>query len=146
AMPDVDPELEAVLARALARVPEERFQTAQEMRDALTAFVKKSNAPDGELAAYMHEHFEEARRDLQRRIRKCVQAIEAAAGTPEGEDQSELTLLEVTGEDVPVLNSGPYGLDDGLDATEPGSRSARRKSVVATPRLPVMSTTPGKVE
>lgn len=50
ALADVPPALDAVVLRGLARVPEDRFQTAHEMAEALAAF---DHAPPHRLAAWL---------------------------------------------------------------------------------------------
>lgn len=46
--PTIDPKLDAIVAKALSRQLTDRFQSAQEMRDALDAYVVGSPSPVGE--------------------------------------------------------------------------------------------------
>ena len=59
--PDVPPGLEAIILKALSQKPENRFQTADELRIALDRFASQQrlHCSVSGLAAYMKEHFGE---------------------------------------------------------------------------------------
>jgi serine/threonine protein kinase len=50
---DVPPELDAVVMKALARAPEHRYATAEQMAHDLSAVVDRAGADEGTLAAYL---------------------------------------------------------------------------------------------
>ncbi|HWA75302.1 MAG TPA: protein kinase [Polyangiaceae bacterium] len=70
AAPDVAPELEAIVTRALQPNPDDRFQTAKEMQLALEeAMPATVGMPHSrELATFMHEHFGEARKQQKAKL------------------------------------------------------------------------------
>lgn len=47
-VPDVDPELEAIVAKALSREASDRFETAAAMQEALHAFLRRSSSASAE--------------------------------------------------------------------------------------------------
>jgi serine/threonine-protein kinase len=69
-VPDVDPKLDAVVARALAKKPADRFATADEMRQALLAALEQSGTPFGpaELERWMRETFGSEQAEVDRVI------------------------------------------------------------------------------
>lgn len=68
--PDIRPELEAVIDRALARDPEKRFQTAQEMSEALEDCLNiyGKRVSDKQIRAWLCDLFGEDVADLKRRV------------------------------------------------------------------------------
>lgn len=84
-VPDVDPELEAIVKRALERNPDARYPSAQQMRQDLEQFVRRG-APanwDAELAAFMSEKFARQRQKVQQQIQLCMsQPYESQQGLP----------------------------------------------------------------
>ncbi|MFO0680341.1 MAG: serine/threonine-protein kinase, partial [Polyangiaceae bacterium] len=69
ALPDVDPKLDAIVAKALEKDPAKRFQTAAEMRDALEAFAMTSGtARTEDVGALVVDMFGTVRADVQKQI------------------------------------------------------------------------------
>ncbi len=68
--PDVPPELDAIVLKALAKRPEDRFQTADELEDALDSyFTLRSGQPTAKhLAAFLEGLFGKERADAKRAI------------------------------------------------------------------------------
>ncbi len=67
--PDVPPALEAIAMRALARTPADRYETAEEMREALEAFIATQPKVDARvLARYLEGLFGQSRADAKRAI------------------------------------------------------------------------------
>jgi hypothetical protein len=68
--PDVPPELDDIVLKALAKRPEERFQTASELEDALEGyFTLRSGQPSAKhLAAFLEGLFGQERADAKRAI------------------------------------------------------------------------------
>src|SRR5690606_12983121 len=58
-IPDMPPQLEQILLKALAREPEDRWQSAGEMHEALQMFIASEKPPFGtsKLAAWMRTAF-----------------------------------------------------------------------------------------
>lgn len=73
---EIPEELETIIMRALEREPEDRWQTAGEMHDALDAYVMRENPTYSprKLAAWMHEHFEQDIEREQERLRRLLDA------------------------------------------------------------------------
>ena len=67
---DIPPELERIVLRGLARNPDERYQTAAELQDALQKFLYQSGAfyARKDLAAYMRRTFDGHLRDESTRL------------------------------------------------------------------------------
>lgn len=80
----VPPQLDAIVLRALARDPEERFATARDMARALRAFLIQSGSGMGsrEIARWMTDLFEDRR---ERRLR----VLEEVVGEPLFEDEPD---------------------------------------------------------
>ena len=69
--PDVDPVLDDIVARALAKDVNDRFSTAAEMQAALDRFVRASGfeIDDAEIGRAMSAHFTETRERMQGQIK-----------------------------------------------------------------------------
>ncbi len=67
---DIPPELERIVLKGLARNPDERYQTAAELQDALQKFLYQSGAfyARKDLAGYMRRSFDRALRDEADRL------------------------------------------------------------------------------
>ncbi len=82
ARPDVDPRLDAIVARALEKDPAARFQTAQEMRDALEGFLAQAGPPvrSEDVGRWLQAAFAEDRERTRRRLQAATE------GRPFAED------------------------------------------------------------
>ena len=78
--PDVSPELDAVVARALARKPDERHQDAAQLHEALRAFLPPGFLPERALAALLARHFDvtRERRMLAAEVSRATRALPGA--------------------------------------------------------------------
>ena len=85
AMPDVDPELEAIVGKALEKDPQYRWQSAYEMRDALEAWLRSNPRParQEEVGRKMQHLFASVREDVQRQVERHMSAITTATNTQE---------------------------------------------------------------
>ncbi len=87
--PDVDPELDAIVAKALEKDPQFRFQTAQEMRDALDGFLASLASSTGrhvrqdEIGRKVTSMFSRVREDVQRRIQQHMAMVTQATNSEE---------------------------------------------------------------
>jgi serine/threonine protein kinase len=90
---DVDPELDAIVGRALEKDPQYRFQTAQEMRDALDTFIRATGDKfrQDEVGRRMTTMFAKVREEVQRQIQAHMATLSTAANTV------ELAALSVDG-------------------------------------------------
>ncbi len=107
--PDVPKDLDAIVARALQRNPEERFQTAREMGQALTQFLAKQREAMGpvELSEWMAELFAQG----------------------EARKRQLMEIARISNTSVPALPKSPDDSTGGMSATlEPGDL-ARRPNV-----------------
>ncbi len=112
--PDLSPDLEAVILKAMAYEPAQRYATAGEFADALDALLaRESNRPTGStLAAYLRQSFGEERYTQKTRI-------------------PTLTKLSQSGISIPVMNgAGTSGISPAMTGT---AASEGRTSVVASP-------------
>ena len=74
ARPDVDPELDDIVARALRRNPNDRYDSALQMRHDLQAYIRRGPAVncDAELTTLMSEKFAHQRQKVKKQIRACL--------------------------------------------------------------------------
>jgi serine/threonine protein kinase len=74
---DIDPELDAILTRSLEKDPARRFQTAQEMRDALDAYIARSRRTvrNDDIGRQITSMFQKVRDDIQRQVQEHMEAI-----------------------------------------------------------------------
>lgn len=77
---DVDPELDAIVHKALAREPGDRFETAADMREALVACMTKLDAGEGDLGAIVAELFRAYREEIGALIRQRMSATPRSEG------------------------------------------------------------------
>jgi len=88
--PEVDPELDRIVERALRRDPEARYATALEMRDELEEFLAQGSATGAkELGQLMAKHFSEQREQREQQIQSWVAAFtpEFMADEPTADDE-----------------------------------------------------------
>ena len=115
-LPNVDRELAAICARALAFDPAERFATAQDFRAALTAYLAKSGPPfeASELAQFMRAEFASERARVHQLISDNLRrdsspavsgTLERAAGHDDVTTVADLsTLIEsISSKSVPLV-------------------------------------------
>jgi serine/threonine-protein kinase len=84
-VPGVDPQLEAIVGRALEKQPERRFQTAAEMRDALEGWLRERRRParQEEVGHRMLQLFASVREEVQRQVQRHMAMITVATNTQE---------------------------------------------------------------
>jgi serine/threonine-protein kinase len=94
---DVDPRLDAIVTKALSKDPAARYQTAQEMREALETFLVSGFRPvrQEEIGTLVSDLFRADRSAIQQKIQDCV-----AAATEEP-DPDHLPALTVPSEVTP---------------------------------------------
>src|SRR5262249_30173886 len=149
ARPGVSKHLENVLSRALAHYPRRRFQTAQEMREALLEYLAAEPCSQEDVAEFMQNRFGELRQKMQRQIAECLRNAEAqdpVISVTSAEDPGSLSLPEVgfAERSLPLLDSGslpmqrdeattPLAPDAMLHSSRPpkpeGFASARSRSI-----------------
>lgn len=73
-LPNVDPLLAAIVDRALQKDPALRFQTAEEMREALETFIRASgeSVSDVELGKVVRDTFAGTRQRVQRQVQEAL--------------------------------------------------------------------------
>ena len=118
-VPDVDPELEAIVGKALEKDPQYRWQTASEMRDALELWLRSQNRParTEEVGRKMQHLFANVREDVQRQVQRHMSAITAATNTQELQalTAESLQRMEQSGANVSgqLLRLGVSGSGSG---------------------------------
>ncbi len=111
-VPDVDPELDAIVHKALAREPDDRYQTAQAMRDALLAFANRDgDTRIDEIGALVNETFAKKREEIATIVRERLAATAA-------DDSGDLRMSTP---DLPVM-------DEGSERSMPSGQSAPRSA------------------
>jgi tRNA A-37 threonylcarbamoyl transferase component Bud32 len=86
-VPEIDPDLEALVVKALESRPEDRFQSAHEMRAAIDAWLEAHHGmvPQEEVGELVSSLFSSVRQAVQRQIQAYVTGI-GAAEAGEGSD------------------------------------------------------------
>ncbi len=85
-IPTIDPKLDAAVARALEKKPENRFQTAAEMRNALEEYISGSGTTlprQEEIGRRVSELFEDTRQNVKRQIQVHMAQVSLATSTGE---------------------------------------------------------------
>ncbi len=128
--PGVPRQLEGVLWQALAQNPQRRYQTAQQMRDALSEYLLLDPCSSEELADFMQRRFGQIREQMQRQISEYLRRGEArdpAISVTEGPDVSAVERLSFFGgkESLPLLDSDslPVRREDATTPLAPGAFS-----------------------
>ena len=114
-VPDVDPELEAIVHRAIARDPAARFPTALAMREALQGYIARvGGSPRADLATLMTTLFAKRRAETAKVVRERL-ALEATRDAPVDSGTSPVIVLDSErGEgSLPSLGSGARSLRPG---------------------------------
>ena len=114
-VPDIAPALDAAVAKALERDPSSRFQTAQEMRNALEEYVIASGATlrQEAIGRRVSELFEETRQNVQRQIQMHMAEVSLATST------GELAALNVEA----LRRDGPPSSNSGRNLLQLGNSS-----------------------
>jgi serine/threonine-protein kinase len=119
AMPGIDPELEAIVGKALEKDPQYRWQSAAEMRDALEAWLRSNPRParQEEVGRKMLYLFSNVREEVQRQVQRHMAAITAATTTQELQalTAESLNRMEQSGANVSgqLLRLGSNGSGSG---------------------------------
>jgi phosphate transport system substrate-binding protein len=105
--PGLDRRFDNVLWRALAKSPRRRYQTAQEMRDALLEYLVAHPCSQEDLAEFMQTRFAELRSRTQRQINACLLRAEAQDPVISVTDEEDSSLPQVSGvpRGLPILDS-----------------------------------------
>jgi serine/threonine protein kinase len=108
---DVDPELEAIVARALEKDPRYRFNSAQEMRDALDGFLMSTgrNVRQDEIGHKISEMFEDVRAEVQAQVQAHMSTVHVATSTHE--------LEALNAEGIRRFNPGQSGAEARVGGT-----------------------------
>jgi eukaryotic-like serine/threonine-protein kinase len=123
----VDPELDELVARALARDADDRFQSAQEMREALEDWMRTRGeiVRQDEVGDVVSDLFDGVRTESQRQIQAHMAAITADPG-------SSGSLDAVSG--LATWDSGPTALP-ALHVAAGGSGSAMVRQATRDPAM-----------
>lgn len=115
----VDPELEAIVGKALEKDPQYRWQSAAEMRDALEAWLRSNPRParQEEVGRKMLYLFANVREEVQRQVQRHMSAITMATNTQELQalTAESLQRMEQSGANVSgqLLRLGVSGSGSG---------------------------------
>lgn len=123
----VDPELDELVAKALARDADDRFQSAQEMREALEDWMRTRGevVRQDEVGDVVSDLFDDVRTESQRQIQAHMAAITADPG-------SSGSLDAVSG--LATWDSGPTALP-ALHVAAGGSGSAMVRQATRDPAM-----------
>lgn len=99
ARPDVDPELDEIIARALRRNPNDRYDNALQLRNDLQAYIRRGPQVncDVELTALMSEQFAHHRQKVKKQIRACLRQEPAIDRTLPRVNLSETLTGSISG-------------------------------------------------
>ncbi|MBS2016653.1 MAG: serine/threonine protein kinase [Deltaproteobacteria bacterium] len=118
-VPTIDPELDAICAKALEKDPQVRWQSAAEMRDALEAWLRTRAqvARQEEVGRKMQHLFMSVREEVQRQIQRHMAALTHATNTTELQalTAESLRRMEQSGANVSgqLLRLGANGSGSG---------------------------------
>jgi serine/threonine protein kinase len=118
-VPDIDPNLDAIVAKALEKDPTYRWQTAVEMREALEGWLRARPQParQEEVSRKMLHLFSAVREEVQRQVQRHMAAITAATNTQELQalTAESLQRMEQSGANVSgqLLRLGTAGSGSG---------------------------------
>jgi eukaryotic-like serine/threonine-protein kinase len=118
-VPQIDPQLDGIVARALEKDPANRFQSAQEMRDALEGWLARRSQPcrQDDVGRRMQYLFASVREEVQRQIQRHMAAITTASSTQELQalTAESLKRMEQSGANVSgqLLRLGVSGSGSG---------------------------------
>ncbi len=118
-VPEIDPQLEAIVAKSLEKDPQFRWQTATEMRDALENWLRLRAQParQEEVGRKMLHLFATVREEVQRQVQRHMSAITAATNTQELQalTAESLQRMEQSGANVSgqLLRLGGSGSGSG---------------------------------
>lgn len=120
-MPDVDADLEEIVARALAKNPADRYQSANEMRQTLERYLRKTGnlVRELEVGEAISAAFHQERRALQERIQVAMAAV-----TAEISDAGDEAARRVPGSALAAMSTSR---DPAAIAAASRSRSRRRR-------------------
>lgn len=113
ARPDIGQRLEGVLWRALANQPTRRYQTAQEMRDALVDYLATEPCSQEDLADFIQRRFAPLRAQMQEQIAECLRGTEArdpAIFVTQEEAGALLRQIALHERALPLIDSGSLSL------------------------------------
>lgn len=125
---DIDPALDAIVARALSKEPDERYPSAGEMRRALEAWLSSLAEPPGQddVGRFLLSLFRDVREDLRHRIREHVAAVPALADPPTRQISSTDPVERWNVSDLrPSGQLAHLGSSGSGVIVNPGPRSAR---------------------
>jgi serine/threonine-protein kinase len=118
-VPNIDPNLDMIVARALEKDPNVRFQSAAEMRDTLERWLSSQQRPgrQDDVGRKMQHLFVSVREEVQRQIQRHMAAITAATNTQElaALTAESLKRMEQSGANVSgqLLRLGTQGSGSG---------------------------------
>jgi serine/threonine-protein kinase len=115
--PDLDPQLEVIVLRAIDKDPNERYETAQEMAEALEGYVRGSRTAVGgaPVAELMAKLFPEEADDFQKKLRQFRKRNPKAwdtpsAGTPTGPTHTGAHPDDASEQITGVIQGDPLAL------------------------------------
>lgn len=149
ARPEIDPDLEAIVMKALEKDRDKRYATAEEFREALEAYVLKKGevVRDITVGKAISTMFQETKDNVAQRIKECVSGL-SAPKVPQPADQTQpsfttgslpsLTMTPPTG-DYPFLANLAEHSDPGLGSGTPSGSQQIKVSTSGPPtgRTPV---------
>jgi serine/threonine protein kinase len=146
-LPNVHPLLEQAVARALERNPEDRFQSAQAMRDGLEAYIAKSGrfVRQEEISQLMATFFDKRRQRVATQVRTFMVAAREAHSLLELPAVKGSAATRTAGETGPTLSitrESPVEPSDTSNVSlpmpgRPPDSSNAGQGVAASVRMPV---------
>lgn len=135
--PTVPSELDTIVMRALEKEPANRYATAEEMRDALEAFIQSTGEvirPAG-VSSIMKETFRDIRETVGRRVKEFIAAASSQDSMrASASDLGALSLSGSTVDGASVPSSQLRKIDLKANAEESSQPSIPRDVVIASRR------------
>jgi eukaryotic-like serine/threonine-protein kinase len=137
-IPQIDPKLDAIVAKALEKDPNQRWSSAAEMRAALEAWIAATPDParQEDVGRAIVHFFGPVREEVQRQIQKHMSALATAGNTNELQaltaeslKRMEMSGAAVTGQLLRLGTTGA-GSGSGIVASEPPARANNTLLVV----------------
>ena len=137
-MPGIDPHLDAIVAKALEKEPDRRFQSGAEMRDALEGWIGSTGrlVKQDDVGRVIGNMFLRLREEVQRQIQTHMAAVSAASST--GELQAltadSLKRLEQNGS-TKLLRLGGSGSGSGVISAYPPPAPESQQQAAPPPSM-----------
>ena len=133
ANPNVSPELEAIVQKALARDPDQRYPTALELAGALELFIEHTGTGTSSraLGKVMRQLFDEERTRTRAIIEAQLQEAEGASSDPHLIPPNIVRLSNRPGDESPIRGTGSNAVTKSAETPAIATRAPNRRGLIA---------------